>query len=477
MTFQFCLAGIIFIATFALIASEKIHKTSAALIGSALMLLFILPGPSHDSSGANDTSASVEKYTIAQEIMPPNLQTEQSGAGGEKNIEILDTYSRYVNFDVVFTLAGMMILVNILGGTGLFQYIAIKAAKFAGGEPLKTMILLVVATAVLSAFLDNVTTILLVAPITFVVASELSVSPLPFLMSETLASNIGGAATLIGDPPNLIIGSAANLDFMSFIINLAPFIMVLLILYCIGLWIYYNKRMSVTVEKRARILELDEMKAITDSINLRRAGIVVLLTLIGFLIHGFIGVQPCVIAMSGAALALVVCKVDVDEMLGKIEWGTLFFFLGLFILVEGAAHVGIMAEIGKLLTFTAAWNPLLIILSVMWFCGLAVAIMNNVSFTTVIITVIGAFLQTSPAFHGNLQLQRLMWWGIALAVCLGGNFTIIGAAANLVTAGISEQAGYKITFNEFFKYGAPIALVSLIMSSAYIMFRYFILVK
>ncbi len=469
MTFQFYLAGVIFIATFALIASEKINKTSAALIGSALMLLFILPGPSHDSK------ATQPQYTIAQEIMPANLLPEHDSK--TINIEKIDTYSRYVNFDVVFTLAGMMILVSILGGTGLFQYIAIRSAKFAGGDPLKTMILLVVATAVLSAFLDNVTTILLVAPITFVVASELSVSPVPFIMSETLASNIGGAATLIGDPPNLIIGSAAKLDFMSFIINLAPFIVVLLILYCIGLWVYYNKRMSVTVEKRARIMELDETRAITDPVNLRRGGIVVFLTLLGFLIHGFIGVQPCVIAMSGAALALVACKVNVDKILEKIEWGTLFFFLGLFILVEGAAHVGIMTEIGKLLTFTTSWNPLLIILSVMWFCGLAVAIMNNVSFTTVIITIIAAFLQTSPAFNGNLQLQRLMWWGIALSVCLGGNFTIIGAAANLVTAGISEQAGHKISFNEFFRYGAPIAVFSLIMSSGYIIIRYYFLMR
>ena len=231
--------------------------------------------------------------------------------------------------------------------------------------------------------------------------------------------------------------------------------------------------MSVTVEKRARIMELNETRAITDPVNLRRGGVVILFTIIGFLVHGSIGVQPCVIAMSGAALALVVCRVNVDNVLEKIEWGTLFFFLGLFILVEGAAHVGIMTEIGKLLTFTTSWSPLLIILSVMWFCGLAVAVMNNVSFTTVIITIIGAFLQTSPAFYGDIQLQRLMWWGIALAVCLGGNFTIIGAAANLVTAGISEQAGHKITFIEFFKYGAPIAFFSLILSSLYITARYY----
>ena len=470
MTFQFYLAGIIFIATFALIASEKVHKTSAALMGSALMLLFILPGPAHNES---EHHGQHQKYTIAEEIIPQNLELPQNGSS--ISIDKIDTYARYVNFDVVFTLAGMMVLVSILGGTGLFQYIAIKSAKFAGGEPLKTMILLVIATAVLSAFLDNVTTILLVAPITFVVASELSVPPLPFLMAETISSNIGGTATLIGDPPNLIIGSAAKLDFMAFIVNLAPFIVVLMILYCVGLWIYYSKRMNVTVEQRARVMELNEMRAITDPVNLKRGGVVIILTLIGFLIHGFIGVQPCVIAMTGAALALMICKVNVDQALEKIEWGTLFFFLGLFILVEGAAHVGIMNEVGRLLSFTTAWNPLFVILCVMWFCGLAVAVMNNVSFTTVIITIIGAFLSTSPLFYGNLPLQKLMWWGIALAVCLGGNFTIIAAAANLVTAGISEQAGHRITFKEFFRYGAPVSVFSLVMASLYICIRYFFL--
>ncbi len=471
MTFQFYLAGAIFIVTFALIASEKVHKTSAALMGSALMLLFILPGPSHNESLHNNHQH--EKYTIAEEIIPQSLIPSQNS--NTISIDKIDTYARYVNFDVVFTLAGMMVLVSILGGTGLFQYIAIKSAKFAGGEPLKTMILLVIATAVLSAFLDNVTTILLVAPITFVVASELSVPPLPFLMAETLSSNIGGTATLIGDPPNLIIGSAAKLDFMAFIINLAPFIVVIMALYCVGLWFYYDKRMRSTVEQRARVMELNEMRAITDPVNLKRGGIVIILTLIGFLIHGFIGVQPCVIAMTGAALALMICKVNVDKALEKIEWGTLFFFLGLFILVEGAAHVGIMNEIGKLLSFTTTWNPLFVILCVMWFCGLAVAVMNNVSFTTVIITIIGAFLGTSPMFNGNLPLQRLMWWGIALSVCLGGNFTIIAAAANLVTAGISEQAGHRITFKEFFKYGAPVSMLSLVMASIYICIRYFLI--
>ena len=241
-------------------------------------------------------------------------QTEQamSAVTGRKamvrNAELydkLDTFSRYSNFDVVFTLAGMMLLVNLLSGTGLFQYVAIRCAKVARGLPIRTMILLVLATAFLSAFLDNVTTILLVAPVTLLVCNELGVPPIPFLMAETMASNIGGTATLIGDPPNLIIGSIAGLNFADFLINLAPFIIVVMAIYCICLWVYYSKRMHVTVEKRALIMELDERAAITDWSNLRRGGIVMVLTIFGFLVHGALGLQPCVVAMAGATLALL----------------------------------------------------------------------------------------------------------------------------------------------------------------------------
>ncbi|HJO94972.1 MAG TPA: ArsB/NhaD family transporter [Victivallales bacterium] len=461
MSIQFWFATIVFIVSFVAVATEKIHKTTAVLIGSAIMLLFILPGPvSH--MVANSSS-------MASEIVSPHL------GSGSVGVASLDTYANYVNFDVIFTLAGMMILVNILSGTGIFQYIAIKSAKFAKGNPTRTMILLVVSTAVLSAFLDNVTTVLLIAPITFIVASELDVPVLPFLMAETLASNIGGAATLIGDPPNLLIGSAAGLNFMAFIYNLAPFIVVLMIIYCFFLRRYYKTRMKVTVEKRAKIMELDELSAITDFSNLKRAGFVVVVTLIGFLIHGAVGLQPSVIAMSGADLALGVCKVNVDKMLEKIEWSTLFFFIGLFILVEGAEYVGLISRIGHLLDLTSGWNPLCIILVLMWFCGIIVAFMNNVSFTAVAISVVGGFLTTSPLFSGNPQLQRLLWWGLALAVCLGGNFTIIGAAANLVTAGVAEQAGNKISFKEFMKYGIPVSFASLVLSSIYISLRYFLI--
>jgi Na+/H+ antiporter NhaD/arsenite permease-like protein len=465
-------AAIVFFGTYILIATEKVHKTTAALVGSSLMLFVVLEGPSHGGVEKTSDGENIKHKETVSEIVEKSVFKESS-----EKYEKLDIYARYVNFDVIFTLAGMMVLVNILSGTGIFQYVAIKCAKFARGSPMRTMILLVVATAVLSAFLDNVTTVLLIAPVTILVASELGVPAIPFLMSETMASNIGGTATLIGDPPNLIIGSIAHLDFTAFLINLSPFIIVILAIYCVCLKFYYGEKMTVTVDHRARIMELDENAAITDPANMKRGGIVMIITIIGFLLHGAIGLQPCVVAMSGAALGLAVCKVDVDHSLEKIEWSTLFFFMGLFILVSGADSAGLMEKFGSLLAFTRDWNVLVIVLLVMWISGIAAALMNNVSFTAAMVTIIATFLSSTPAFRDSVQNQHLMWWGLALAVCLGGNGTVVGAAANLVTVGIAEKSGNQISFKQFIVYGAPVAFISLIAASIYIIIRYFILCR
>ncbi|MBO7147832.1 MAG: ArsB/NhaD family transporter [Lentisphaeria bacterium] len=466
-TFQFWFATIVFVITFVLVASEKVHKTAAVLAGAILMLMVLLPGPGHSSGHeANAKVIQIEKL----------LPAAQSAA--IQKYEKLDVFARYVNFDVIFVLAGMMVIVNILSKTGLFQYVAIKSVKFAGGRPMPTMILLILATAFLSAFLDNVTTILLVAPVTFVVASAMKVNPVPFLLAETMASNIGGTATLIGDPPNLIIGSAMNLDFMAFIYNLTPFIIVLLGIFSLGLYIYYNKRMFVTLEQRAHIMEMDENSAITDKSTLLRAGSIMMLTLLGFILHGLVGLQPCIVAMGGATLCLLVCKVNVDQMLEKIEWGTLFFFIGLFIVVEGAAYSGLMSKVGLLFEFTRSWDPIWIILAVMWVCALIVTVVNNVSFTAVVVSIVTGYLQSPAgleAFGGNPGLQKLFWWGIALAVCLAGNFTLVSAAANLVSAGIAEQNNHKLSFVEFMKFGSIVSIGSLICASIYIAGRYWIL--
>ena len=516
----FWFGTVVFVATYLLIASEKVHKTTAALLGAALMMIVVLPGPSHSAHDdglellaaelaeagevvdttvppAAETAPAAELKAPGAELKPapessfpllntPEFRKLQREHGAEHRriaarlqqadkYDTLDMFSRYSNFDVVFTLAGMMILVNILSGTGLFQYVAIRCAKIAKGSPVRTLVLLVFATATLSAFLDNVTTILLVAPVTLVVAAELSVPVLPFLLAETMASNIGGTATLIGDPPNLIIGSAANLDFMAFLINLAPVVLAILIIYCLILAVYYSKRMHVTVEQRARVMELDESAAITDRSNLRRGGAVMLLTLIGFLLHGAVGLQPSVVAMSGAALALVVCKVDVDHALEKVEWSTLFFFMALFILVAGAEKCGLMAKLGSFLALTSDWPVLLVVLLVMWISALAAAVMNNVSYIAAMSSIVAAFMANTPSFANSVPNQHLLWWGLALAVCLGGNGTLVGAAANLVTAGLAEKAGQRVTFGLFLKYGLPVTLGSMALASLYIVVRYYAL--
>ena len=457
-TFGFWFATIVFFGTYAVIASEKINKTTAALIGSSLMLLFVLPGP----HGAG----------LFFPATPPWLAEDFRLIATNHT---LDSYAKYTNFDVIFTLAGMMVLVNLLSGTGVFQYIAIKCAKLAKGSPIRMMILLVASTAFLSAFLDNVTTVLLIAPVTLVVASQMKLPVLPFLMAETIASNIGGTATLIGDPPNLIIGSVANLGFMAFLLNLGWVIVLFVIIYCVVLYFWYGKKMHVTVEHRARIMELDERAAITDWHNMKRGGIVMIITIVGFLVHSLIGVQPCVIAMAGAALALLLCRVDVNHVLEKIEWSTLFFFLGLFILVRGAEYGGLMAEVGSWLEVTHSWNPLVFIIVLMWVSGVAAAVTNNVSYTAAMVAIISVYLSSNPIFADNQPLRELVWWGLALAVCLGGNGTLVGAAANLVTAGIAEKAGVKVDFKTFLIYGVPVTFFSLVGATAYISMRYFML--
>lgn len=482
----FWFGTVVFFGTYVLIASEKIHKTVAALLGAALMMLVILPGPGHEGGSApKPATVTVEESASANPGTSGQLaavEQELASIDGEtlkaaEKYSKLDTFARYSNFDVVFTLAGMMLLVNLLSGTGLFQYVAIRCAKLAKGLPIRTMVLLVFATAFLSAFLDNVTTILLVAPVTLLVANELGVPPVPFLMAETMASNIGGTATLIGDPPNLIIGSVANLDFMAFIINLTPFILAVMVVYCIALWIHYSKRMHVTVEKRALIMELNENAAITDRSNLRRGGIVMILTIIGFLVHGAAGIQPCVVAMTGAALALAICKVDIDHALEKIEWSTLFFFMALFILVCGAEECGLMAKIGGVLQLMGDWPVPVIVLVIMWGSALAAAVMNNVSFTAAMVTVVASFISVTPAFRDSVPCQHLLWWGLALSVCLGGNASLVGAAANLVTVGIAGKNGHKVTFGQFLGYGVPVAVGSMVLASIYILVRYYLVCR
>ena len=420
----------IFAAAYLFIASEKVDKTIAAMLGAGLMIALGV-------AGFNDMLGKID-------------------------------------LNVLGLLIGMMVIVNIMATTGVFEYLAVKIARQTKGNGVLVVMEFLLATAFISAFMDNVTTVILMAPVTILITQLLRLPTVPILIMEAIFSNIGGTATLIGDPPNLIIGSIAGLNFADFLINLAPFIIVVMAIYCICLWVYYSKRMHVTVEKRALIMELDERAAITDWSNLRRGGIVMVLTIFGFLVHGALGLQPCVVAMAGATLALLICKVDVDHALEKIEWSTLFFFMALFILVCGAEYCGLMEKIGGLMSLMDGWPVPVVVLVIMWVSAIAAAVMNNVSFTAAMVTVVAAFISSTPAFNHSMECRNLLWWGLALAVCLGGNASLVGAAANLVTVGIAEKNGHQVGFMDFLKYGVPVTLGSMVLASAYILARYYV---
>ncbi len=427
----FIAGTVIFVLTYLAIAFERklrVDKTVSALVGSSLMLFFILPGGQHETLGA---------------------------------------YSLHVDFNVIFLLAGMMIIVNILSDTGLFQYLAIKCAKTGRGRPLHVLALLLCVTAVLSAVLDNVTTVLLLAPVTLLVAQQLKVNPVPFLVTEALASNIGGTATLIGDPPNILIGSYAGLDFLSFLRVLSPVVFLLMALFIGALALLLRGRFRTTAEQRARVMDLNERRAIRDPRLLKRAGGVTLLTLLGFLVHGWLHLEPAVVAMGGAAAMLALTRADLEKMLQEVEWPTLFFFLGLFVVVNGAVEAGLIGALSDGMAALTRGSPYLAAVVVLWGAGLLAGIMNNVSFTAAALPIVGRLIAEIPALASGQS--NALWWALALGACLGGNLTPVGAAANLVVVNLAGRSGHKIGFGEFVRWGTPTAIVSLAVATVYVL--------
>jgi Na+/H+ antiporter NhaD/arsenite permease-like protein len=430
-TATFVAGTVIFVLTYLAIAFERklrIDKTVAALVGSSLMLFFILPGGGHARLGA---------------------------------------YSLHVDFNVIFLLAGMMIIVNILSDTGLFQYLAIMCAKTGRGRPLHVLALLLCVTAILSAFLDNVTTVLLLAPVTLLVAQQLKVNPVPFLVAEALASNIGGTATLIGDPPNILIGSYAGLDFLSFLRVLSPLVLVLMAGFVGALAILLRGRFRTTAEQRARVMDLNEKRAIRDPALLKRAGTVTVLTLLGFLVHGWLHLEPAVVAMGGAAAMLAVTGANLEKMLQEVEWPTLFFFLGLFIVVNGAVEAGLIGALSDGMAALTRGSPYLAAVAVLWGAGLLAGIMNNVSFTAAALPVVGRLIAEMPDLAAGQA--NALWWALALGACLGGNLTPVGAAANLVVVNLAGRSGYRIGYAQFARWGVPTALASLAVATVYVL--------
>jgi Na+/H+ antiporter NhaD/arsenite permease-like protein len=436
----FWTATAIFILAYALIISEKIHKTVIALSGAALMIVLGI-------------------VTQEEAFSSPELG---------------------VDWNVVFLLFSMMVIINIMRPSGIFEYIAIKAAKLARGRPFMIMAVFSVVTALISAILDNVTTVLLMAPVTFLICQALELDVVPFLITEVLASNIGGAATLIGDPPNIMIASKAQLDFMSFICNLTPVIVVVLAAYVVTIKFIFGKKMTVREDLRQRVMAMDEREAIKDTVLIRKSLIVLAFTMTGFVLHGMLHLEPATIALAGAAALLLVSGTkEPHHIFSEVEWNTLFFFIGLFIIIGGVVKTGLIALMSAEVLEITRGSLFATSMVVMWFSAFASAFIDNIPYVaTMNPLIIDMAKQLWPDLHGTSLLHHPdllpLWWSLALGACLGGNGTAIGASANVIVVGMAEKMGSPISFGRFMLYGMPLMIESVVISMVYVWLRYYV---
>ena len=421
MTSTQIIAIVIFLVTMAAIMTEKLHRTVAAVAGA---LLLILTGVLSVESGFS-----------------------------------------YVDLNTLGVLIGMMLFVAVVKNSGIFEYIAIKAAKIAKGRPWPLMVLFALITAVLSAFLDNVTTVLLVGPMTLAITSMLRINPIPFFMTQIMASNIGGTATLIGDPPNIMIGSAAGLSFTDFITNTGVAVLFVLAATIVCFYFIYGRKLHVEPEAMDSILQLDENKAIKDRSLLIKSVVMILLVVFGFVFHSQLHLESCTIALTAAAVMLLIGRQDVEEIVAGVEWTTILFFTGLFIVVGGLQETGVIQILANGLMDLTEGHMTLTILLILWVSAIVSSFLDNIPFVATLIPLI-LTMQSS-----GVDVTPL-WWAVSLGACLGGNGTLIGASANVVLSGISNRHGFPITFASYFKVGFPLMLVSVAISTVFLLLRF-----
>jgi len=379
-----------------------------------------------------------------------------------------------IDLNVVFLLVGMMIIVHIMSKTGVFQWGAIKVAQLAKGEPLKMLIYLSTASAVISAFLDNVTTMILMVPVLLLLADELELDPVPLLLMTVIASNIGGAATLVGDPPNILIGSAAGLHFNDFLIHLAPVIIIIMIVFLVTLKIMFACKVHVSTEIRARIMEMRADKAITNYPLLWKSLGILASVIILFLFHHMLRLEAATVALLGASVLLLISKEDPEEVFKHVEWGTLFFFVGLFILVEGLVKIGFIEHVANYALHITKGEMRVTTMFLLWFSAIFSAIIDNIPYTATMIPLVkhmGVSMSQSYGVAPDVILKPL-WWALALGACLGGNGTSIGASANVLVIGLAKKTGHHISFFKFLKYGSIFLFESLVISTVYLYVRY-----
>jgi Na+/H+ antiporter NhaD/arsenite permease-like protein len=379
--------------------------------------------------------------------------------------------TEFIDWNTIGLLAGMMVIVAVLEKTGVFEYLAIKSAQWGKARPGRILIILALVTAFLSAFLDNVTTVILMVPVTFVIADALDSDPVPFLLTQVMASNVGGAATLIGDPPNILIGSAAGLSFAEFAINLTPVVILTLPAVLGVLYLLFRKQLHTSKEAEEAIAAMDAEGSIRDSVLLRRSLTVLALVILAFFLHGVLHLEVATIALFGAAGIILYTRSDIEEVLHGVEWPTLLFFVGLFVMVGGLEVTGFIDKIAQLLTAVAPGDSVATAIIVIWGTGIASGIVDNIPFTATMIPVIRDLAEAEGLSEAK---TKALWWALALGADFGGNLTLIGASANVVVAGMSERAGQRISFLRFMAYGIPVTLVSLAIATVYVVARYYL---
>lgn len=420
------LAIVIFIGAYVLLATEKVHRTKVALGGAGLMLLLHITDAEHA------------------------FFDEETG----------------IEWNVIFLLLGMMIIVSVLRRTGVFEYIAIWCAKRSRGKPYRLMVMLTVLTAGASAVLDNVTTVLLIAPVTFLVCERLGLRPVPYLIAEVLASNIGGAATLVGDPPNIIIASRADLSFNDFLVHMAPWIVVLMVVFC-GLcrWLFRHA-FEYDPDRVESVMSLNEREAITDRSLLVKSLIVLTAVVLAFVLHPVLHYEPSIVALLGAGVLILITSVTTHEALADVEWPTLAFFAGLFIMVGSLVETGVIGKVSEALAGATEGRPVLAVMLLLFGSAGLSAIVDNIPYVATMSPVVAELVAGAP---GDGQV---LWWALAFGADLGGNATAIGASANVVMLGLADRAGHHIGFWEFTKYGLVVTVITVSLTAPYLWLRY-----
>lgn len=416
-------AGIIFIATYIMIIWEKIHRTAVALAGAMLVLL----------TGIISEEAAIHA----------------------------------IEFNTIGLLIGMMVIVSITRRTGIFEFVAIWIAKRAKARPARIMLGLSVFTGLASAFLDNVTTVLLVVPVTIEIVSLLGLNPVPFLIAEIIASNIGGTATLIGDPPNIMIGGFTGLSFLAFLVNLGPVALVIFLLTSTLLWMVYRRELNVEERNKQDLMELDESEMIKDKSLLKKSLFVLAITVLGFIMHGALGLESSTVALSGAVLLLILSRAEPERVLEGVEWHVIFFFVGLFIIVGALVEVGLIEAIARGGLALTGGELVSTGLVVLWLSAIASAFVDNIPFVATMIPLIDELGRLA-----NVENLNPWWWSLALGGCLGGNGSLVGAAANVIVAGMAERRGVPITFAGFLRIGFPVMILSVLVAMIYLLLFY-----